>query len=158
VKISDKYSRGLSVIELVVASAIVSLFIGALALSLSAFLRLSSANLENVKGTFLAEEGIEAVKFLRNADWQNISSLNTGSSYYLNFTGSSWEIVNNETLIDGLFSRRLVFENVFRDSNGEIVQNGGTLDAGSRKLSVTVSWLSGGATTFKSISTYITDI
>ncbi|TSC60881.1 MAG: Uncharacterized protein G01um1014107_214 [Parcubacteria group bacterium Gr01-1014_107] len=154
----DKNSRGLSMVELVVASAILSLFLVALSLSYVAFLRLASVNLNSVKATFLAEEGIEAVRFLKDADWQNIASLNTGLNYHLNFTGLSWQIVSNETLIDG-FSRSLIFENVFRDSNGKIVESGGTLDQGSRKLSVSVSWLSGGATTTtRSISTYIADI
>lgn len=145
-------------VELVVASAILSLFLVALSLSYVAFLRLASVNLNSVKATFLAEEGIEAVRFLKDADWQNIASLNTGLNYHLNFTGLSWQIVSNETLIDG-FSRSLIFENVFRDSNGKIVESGGTLDQGSRKLSVSVSWLSGGATTTtRSISTYIADI
>jgi hypothetical protein len=154
----NKYSRGLSLVESVIASAVVSLFVGALALSFSAFLRVTSVNLESVKAAFLVEEGMEAVKFLRDADWQNIASLNTDFNYYLNFTGSSWELVTEGFLMDDLFLRSLVFDDVFRGSNGEIVQSGGTLDPGSRILSVSVSWFSRGATTTRSVSTYIADI
>jgi hypothetical protein len=154
----NKYSKGLSLVESIVASAVVSIFVGAMVFSYSTLLRITNSNLESIKATFLIEEGVEAMKFFRDADWQNISSLTTGSNYYLNFNGSSWDIVTQESLIDDLFLRVLVLDDVFRDSNGELVQSGGTLDTGSKRLSVSVSWLSGSATTTKSVSTYITDI
>ena len=159
---NKKFSKGLSIIELVLATAIVGAFLTAIIFSFTSFLRLSFLNIKTVKAVFLAEEGIEILKHLRNASWEeNLSFLvsNGVKGYYLNFTGSGWEVSEDNVFIDGLFERKFVLEDVYRDeSSGQIVESGGTLDAGTRKLTVYLSWLSGDATTTKYITTYLADI
>src|SRR3989344_5777988 len=158
---NKKFSKGLSIIELVLATAIVGAFLTAIIFSFTSFLRLSFLNIKTVKAVFLAEEGIEILKYLRNASWEeNLSFLvsNGVKGYYLNFTGSGWEVSEDNVFIDGLFERKFVLEDVYRDeSSGQIVESGGTLDAGTRKLTVYLSWLSGDATTTKYITTYLAD-
>ena len=149
--------------ELVIAVSIIAVFIISITFSFSLFLRLAFSNTQKVKAAFLTEEAVEAVKFLKQSDWEgNISSLESGTDYFLKFGGSTWEISDAYDLIDGLFDRRLVLECVLRDGEGEIVSEEDCedpdADPGTRKITVFVSWLRNNATTTESFSTYIADI
>ena len=97
-------------------------------------------------------------KIFRDTSWTNISAPVTGSSYYLTFNGTSWATSTTNTYIDGVFERKIVLSDVYRDANDDIVSSGGVLDTGTRKATVTVSWYEKTATTTKSISTYLTNI
>jgi hypothetical protein len=160
--VNKKLSRGLSIIELVLATAIISAFLIAVIFSFTSLLKLAFSNVKTVKAVFLAEEGVEVVKYLKDVSWENNINLlvsNGTKGYHLNFTGLGWEISEDNIFIDGSFERIFVLENVYRDeSSGQIVESGGSLDAGAKKLTVYISWLSGGATSTRYISTYIADI
>lgn len=154
----NKSSKGLSIVELVVAVAIITIFLSAIVFAFNSFLKLSSNNIKNVKAVYLAEETMEVMKFLKSVDWVlNIAPLNSNQDYFLNFTGDSWEIVSTENMIDE-FERKFVLQDVLRDAEGKIVESGGNLDLGTKKLTVYISWQSGIATTTKSVSTYIANI
>ena len=59
---------------------------------------------------------------------------------------------------DGIFTRIVTFAAVSR-SGGAIVTNGtGSVDSGTRLVTVTVSWQEGGVTVTKTVSAYISDI
>lgn len=152
-----KNIKGFSIIELVIASAIIAVFLSAVVLSFSSFLKFSSYNIRSIKATFLAEETIEVVKFLKNSDWETyVDPLNSNQDYYLSFDGSLWAIVSIPNMVDE-FERKFILEDVDRDAEGEIVESG-TLDLGTKKITALVSWFNGNATSTKTISTYISNI
>lgn len=120
--------------------------------------RIVGESVRSVQASFLAEEGVEALKILRDKGWQdNIASLNAGADYYLEFDGTSWKATATGQMIDGFFTRKFVLENVYRDADDDITESG-TEDDGSRKATVSVSWQGRNGTTTKNISTYLTDI
>jgi hypothetical protein len=150
--------RGVSLVEVVIAASIITVFVVVLMGAYSIYLKFSLANLNNVKAIFLIEEGLEAGRFIAHSGWQdNIETLDFGQDYYLEFSGSVWSLSETPVLIDGTFDRRIVFEDVFRGADGRIADSG-TLDSGTKKATVFVSWNSGSSQTTRSISTYITDI
>lgn len=156
-----KSEKGLSIIELVIVVSIISVFIISVALSYSLLLRLAFSNLANVKGTFLAEETIEVVKFLKVEDWAaNIASLDSGEDHFLSFNGEKWLVVSENHFIDNLYERKFVLSDVYRDASGAIVEPlAGELDEGTKKVTAYISWRKdSSATTTKILSTYITDI
>jgi len=154
-----KSKTGLSIVELVIAVAIITLFLAALVFAFSSFLKLAFSNVKSVKAAFILEETIEVVKFLRDASWEdNIAPPSAGAYYFLNFTRNSWTISSSNTFVGSIFERKFKFEDVSRDSNGKIVETGGTTDPGTKKLIAEVSWWSGNATTTRTASTYITNI
>ncbi len=71
--------------------------------------------------------------------------------------GSLWQASTTNTYV-GNFERRVTFAAVYRDTNSDIVSSGGTLDSGARFVTSSVSWSVRGATTTRSVSTYLTDI
>ncbi|NQV88178.1 MAG: hypothetical protein HQ402_01295 [Parcubacteria group bacterium] len=152
--------KGMGLVEVLVAVSIVTAFIVVLVSVHTLYLKTAFSNMNTVKSAFLLEEGVEAVKFMRDASWSaNIASLVSGTTYYLDFTGTSWQSTNSNIYIDDVFERKFVIDDVYRDATTkDIVTSGGSLDAGTKKVTVYLSWWSGTSTTTKSIPTYITDI
>ena len=148
--------RGFTIVEVLVGSAIIAFFIAAIISSYTFYLQISPTNVRNIQATLLAQEGVEAVKLIRNEDWStNIDPLSNSTTYYLDFVSGAWTLTTSANTIDSMFTRIVEFNAVNRDGNDDIAASG-TNDDGTRELIVTVSWDSGAES--KSISTYITNI
>jgi hypothetical protein len=152
--------KGLSLVEVLVASSIIIIFFIALVGIYNTYLKISRTNIYSIKAGYLAEEGIEAIKSLRDISWNNnIAPLSTNSDLYLTFSGGRWVSTTTNTYIDGGFERKINISEVNRDpSNGDIVSSGGTLDSGTRLVTVTVSWLYKNSTSTRVMATYITNL
>ena len=158
-----KYSKGFTLVEVLVACAIISTSTFALMSAATKGIQLSNQALRQTQASFLLEEGAEAVKSIRDASWANISSLTLDTNYYLTFnTGTNtWSLGTIAVgTIDGLFTRTVVLSGVSRDGNDDIVTSGGTYDdTRTKKVTVNVSWpLSDASTSSKDLSFYISDI
>lgn len=155
-------AAGFGVIEVLVAATIISTVIFSLFNVFVLANRLSEEAGSKIKANFLAEEGLEAVRYLRDASWQaNLSGLSAGTNYYLAFDdiASRWSIVSSDPgAIDGVFTRIVTAGNVSRDSNDNIVTSGGTNDPNTKKINVQISWMVRGATASTTLSTYLADI
>jgi len=148
-------------VELVVAIGILTAFVVSIAVSYSLLLRLAFANVSNIKATLLAEETIEVVRYLKTVNWDaNIDPLNTDQDYFIRFVNATnWEITGEYNLVDGIFERKFVLEEIRRNSSGVIVDSGGSLDPDTNKITVYVSWpKDNGATTTKTMATYISKL
>lgn len=154
-----KTNHGFVLVEALVAAAILSLV---LASGIGAFLLSVRASLENgaeMQSAFLADEGLEAVRVLRDSGWGgNIASHASGSVLYLAFETGAWHATSTNLYVDNTFERRVTFSDVYRDGNQDIVTSGGTLDDNTKKVTVSVSWLASGGTTTRSLSMYLTNL
>ena len=108
------------------------------------------------KAIYLAQEGQEVLRFLRDYSWATyIASLNTGQDYYVTRSGSTWVIQSTDPgLIDNKYTRTVRFESVNRDGNDDIATTG-TLDPGTREAIVTVDWDTGARSYV--LTSYLTD-
>lgn len=160
---SVNYKKGSALVEILVAVFIFSAILGSLITASSMYLRGAGDSLRSAKGAYLAQEGVEAIKIMRDTGWSNISTLNNNTDYYLYFdtsssTNNTWKATSTISTIDSIFDRTFKLYSVNRDSNGRVVLNGGTLDSNTREVNVSVSWKLKGATTTKVLSTYITNM
>ncbi len=153
-----KNSAGVSLVELLVAVAVI--FVALVALSgLGSFvLKISERVKKNVVATNLAQESLEVTRAMREQNWNLISNLTVGSVYHPAKTGSpaQWTLVSGSENISG-FSRQVVLNNVYRDSNDDIVASGGTLDSSSKKVIATVSWNDSGQNFQLILISYLTN-
>jgi hypothetical protein len=152
---------GLSLVEVLFGTSIILIFVVALVGVHNFYIKVSARSADTSKALLLAEEGIEGVKFLRDSSWaNNITPLSFDETYFLRYstTTNTWQMTYEPSLIDGRFERTLRILMVRRDTSGRIVPSGGIADPNSRLVTTRVSWSSRGATTTKSISTYITNI
>lgn len=154
-----KYQDGFSLIEIVVGSAVCLMVLVGLLSAFTTIFQLSLANTNKVQAAFLEEEGLDAVRIMRDNGWTaNIASKTSGTAFYLNFIGGTWQSTTTNIYVDGTFERKVIISDIYRDANQDIVQNGGSLDPKTKKVAVSISWLVKGATTTQSLSTYITNI
>ena len=156
--------NGFGLIEVLIASAIISASLIALASVVQLSFRVSSESFKTIKAEFLAEEGLEVMLILRNDSWLSlISSLSTTTPYYLIFstTTSSWQATStNPGLTLGRYTRTIIIGEVYRrNSDDDIVASTSpdakTLDTGTIKVTSRVSWEGAKSVEFV---TYIADI
>lgn len=138
-----KFSFG--IIEIVLSVAIIFIAMFSMAQASIIFFRFTSISDPPQQAAFLAKEGIEVIRFLRDQSWSNYvatSSVITGTVYYPVASGSAWQLSSsNPGLLLGRFTRELVLSSVNRDASGNIVVSGGSPDASTRKVTVTVTWI-----------------
>lgn len=113
---------------------------------------------EKARALAIAQEGIEAVRTIRDAGWiSNIESLSFGSTYYVATSSNQWVLTGtNPGLIANTYTRTTVIDAVSRDINDDIVAMGGTDDPGTKKVTMTVTW--GNPIKTVQLITYITNI
>jgi len=163
------FKKGIELVEVLIAAFIFTVVLATLITASNLYLSGADANLKSVKAAYLAEEGIEAVKTIRDVGWSNITSLasttaTTSQNYYLlfNTTTSLWQATTTASYgsVDSLFVRSFNLSNVVRETSDSYhnISSSGTADPNTELLKVSVSWQNQGSTTTKSISTYITKI
>ena len=155
----NDFSTGLTLVEVLVATSIVLIFIVVLFGVYNTYLRIVSSNTQSVKATYLAEEGLEVIRFLRDSSWDdNILPLSSETDYKLIFESGTWQFSATSIYIDAIFDRSVIFHDVYRDTNGDIVSSGGNLDENTKLVTINVSWWRNAATSTKSLSTYIMNL
>lgn len=149
-------NKGFGLIEIVVGVSILAVSLVGIGAVAQRSLALSRASLQETQANFLLEEGSEVVRFFRDTAWVNISGLSTTTTYYLTY-GTKWATTTTLTKVDNVFTRSITVADVKRDVNDDIASSG-TYDAGTKKISVTLSWPNGIATSTKTVQFYLTDI
>lgn len=156
--IHNASERGVGMLEIVIAVAIISAaFFSVLQINTFTLKAMQDRN-DKARALAYAQEGIEAMRNMRDGGWTaNISGLTFGATYYLTTSGSQWALTGiNPGVIGGKFTRTIVLDNVSRDINDDIITVGGADDPKTKKVTVAVSW----GTPLKNVQlvTYITDI
>ena len=154
-----KTNSGVSLIEIVIASAIMSVTLVSLVSVYSAIEKYSFANVRSLKAIELAEEAGEVLRFMRDSGWTaNIASLTNGTTYRTYWTGTAWTISTTAPLIESKYDVSFVLSAVNRDTNYNVVSSGGTLDTSSRKALISVAWKENNATSTKTSEEYLFNV
>ena len=155
-------NKGISLVEVVMGTAIIlAITVGFVSISIT-FIKSTSNSIYNTKAVFLSEEGIEAMKTLRDLSWNsNIANLSVNTNYYIYFdnVNNLWKITTNpQPFIEGLFERKISIQNVPRDGSGRIGL--GTNDLNTRLVSVSLSWFDRNlrATTTDTMKSYLMNL
>ncbi len=138
--------KGISIIEILIAIAIIVIaLIGLLGL-ITFSLRISTLIKETTQANSLAQETLEAVRNFRDGtDWDTsgLRTLATSTAYYPEKSGDvppKWQLILGEETVNG-FTRKVEFEDVNRDLvDDDIVDSGGYNATDTKKVIVTISW------------------
>ena len=169
---SDKslpVQAGISIVELLVGAGILTLSLSALLGFLAFTLTTSSFLKQQAEATAFAQEALEAVRNFRDGtswnddDPQNqydgLGQTQTGVGYRISVSQDippRWQlIVDPETL--GMYTRSVIFENVQRDVNSNIVAVGGVNAPNTKKVTATVLWSAKSKNHQVDIVTYFTN-
>lgn len=152
-------NSGITVVEVLVGIAIFSVALTILLLSLNLFLAARHDVNRETKALYLAEEGIEAVRYLRDIDWNVLTGYTVDTPYYLSMTTSTVALGTSPVeVIDTDFRREIVFREVYRDNTTDdiVASTSGSnyLDTGSLEVEARVGF----DTTTTTLSTILTNI
>ena len=160
-KLNKKHigSKGFSVVEILVASAIIGIMVFSLAQVGALSFRLTNNASNRIEAAFLLNEGIEAVRFLRDESWGgNLELLTLDSDYFLVFDGSNYTFQTSAPpLTNEKFQRVLRFSEVLRNGQDDIDQVG-TADPRTRKVAIEIEWSDRETALTESVEFYITDL
>jgi len=130
--------RGQSLIEIVVAMAVFILIsFSVMSLALGSFDGLRKGG-EETRAYGLAEEAIEAVRSVRDGAWNELIN----NPAVVAISGNQWVLNSGASeLIDGKFTRTILFNDVCRDGSDNIVAcPGAYTDPQSKEVNVGVDW------------------
>ena len=158
--------EGFGLVEIVIAIGIITSALFASAVLVKMASQAIRQTTQSEQATFLAQEGIEVVRLLRDISWSsNIAPLAAGSTYYPVFNSGTqtWSLdTTNPGPIAGSFTRTVSVEDVYRkNADDDIVDASSpepkTIDPGTKKIIVETSWGSSPVHT-KEFITYVADI
>lgn len=154
------YRRGFGLIETVVGAAIVSVVLFGLAEVGQFTFRLTDEANFKIRASYLAEEGLEAARTMRDGGWsENIAPRALDTDYFFNFAGGQWQMgLAPVPPVDNVFGRRIRFSAVYRGAEDDIVSSGGALDPNAKKVTVDAWWSNRGRAATTTISTYLTNL
>lgn len=149
---------GFGIVEVIVAAAIISLALAGMAVLGNFALRIQSHLKQNLIATNLAIEAIEATRAVKEESWANFSVLGLDIPYHPEKIGppAKWVMVGGAQNING-FSRQIVFSQVLRDMDDDIVESGGIPDSNTRKITVIISWFERGQSYQVVLNSYSTN-
>lgn len=152
--------KGIGLVEVIVSVSILTIIMTGLISTFNYYVGAGTRSTEKIQAQLLAEETLEAIRYMRDSGWSNLGTLATGTAYHLNFTGTFWEATTTAIIIDNMFEQTFVLDDVYRkDSDDDIVPlsslDAKTLDPDTKRI--TVSVLTNSATTTE-ISTYMTNL
>lgn len=157
--------RGYSLIEIVISVAILAAFFSGAIVANYFELKIVNEGVRRGRAAYLAEEGLEAARIVRDMSWSNnIAPLVSGTTYYPTFS-INWKIISSDPgPIEGTYRRTVVFDDVYRKNNDDDIVDVSSLDpkyldSSTKKITVAVSWTSSdGSAKVETISTYLADL
>ncbi len=144
-------------VEILVAASIIVVTVLAVMRVAQKSVYLSRQALHTAQAGDLLEEGAEAVRITRDNAWTNVSGLTAGTTYYPTFSGGTWTLTTTSNTV-GIFTRTVKMAAVKRDNTTSDISTTGTDDAGTKLITVTVTWSEEGTTFSKTLSFYISNI
>lgn len=151
--------QGFGIIEVIVAMAI---FVTMAATGVTSILHSFSINRlgnEETQAHMLAQQGIEAVRSIRNQNWTNMdignSTCGSSQNHGLATGTGSWTFSGTSQTLER-FTRVITLENVCRDTNGFISSSGTVYDPDIKFVTADVTWdFTSSRTNTVSTSTYL---
>ena len=146
---------GITLIEVIVGVSIIAVSLVAIGFSVTAYVDARSALLTNAKTAYLAEEGYEILRALRDEDWNTIDALPLNTTQYLAVSTTTIGVTNTPEVIDADFSRSFVVRPLYRNATDDVVSStalGATVDDNGREIEINVIGPAG-TSTFEAILT-----
>ncbi len=127
--------NGFSLVEIIVAVALFAVITRGGIIGMIAPLSSNRSSGEISKATQLAQEGLEAVRSIRDLDFTSL----VGGTKGVGVSSSVWAFVGTSDVTDK-FTRIINITNASRDAGGTLVASGGTTDPDTFVVKTDVNW------------------
>lgn len=153
--------KGVTIVEVMIGLLILSIAMVFIFHTFTLFFTAQRLTVQNAQAVYLAEEGQEMMRYLRDDNWTTFSGLAYDTARYLSIATST--IITNTTpeVIEGLFTRTITIRRAYRNSNDDLVASttpGASVDVGSRLVEISVTWGTTNGVKLYSLLTNIHDI
>lgn len=138
-QIFNFYNLGQSLVELVLLMGLLGIILPVLITGFASSREGKVQQKQRLKATALLKETEEAVRTVREMDWESFSIIPTSTPYHPE-QSTSWTMVAGVQNLPDSFSREVVFDEVKRKVTGEIDPAGTIVDPSTKKITVTVHW------------------
>ncbi|HSW87943.1 MAG TPA: hypothetical protein VLG12_02150 [Candidatus Saccharimonadales bacterium] len=129
--------KGFSVLEVILAVALFAIFsIGMVSVVLQGFDANRLGSEETIANQY-ASEGIEAVRSIKNQGFSNV--VNSAGTGVVRNGSNVWAFSGTNNTF-GKYTRVITITDTQRDSIGNVVASGGTVDPNTKTVTATVSW------------------
>ena len=151
--------KGFGIVEVLVASTISIIILLGIASYLNYAMKVSAEGAKKVEALYYTKSLIEQARAARDEDWDNISTLTKDVSYNFQESATSpkkWVAVLGQRTF-GEYTAQIVFSEVNRDINDDIVSVGGSPDSNTIKAASTVTYLTRDGTKQIDLFEYLTN-
>lgn len=153
--------RGFNLVEIVVATGIISLSLVSVIAIAGRSIALSHRALNTYGAAVALSEAAEAVRSVRDNDWADIAALTPGATYFplYDLSTNTWSLSTDpDDGAVGIYTRMVAMSDVSRSVTDDI-DVAGTDDPGTKRFVATIFWREGtGATVTKTMTFYLSDI
>ena len=152
--------RGIGSVEVLIGTAIVALTLSFTIATVNHFFTVGTKTADRVAAAYLAQEGVEALRFVRDSSWATIAALPTDTARYLDIDSDTIGITTTPEVVDG-FERTVFVRDVYRRSAGDDIVDeasevGKVLDPNSKLVEVSVHAPATGVTVM--LGAYLTNL
>lgn len=116
---NQKSERGITLVEVIIGVTILSIVVLMVLLTITLFLDTRGQVMKKTKALYLAEEGQEMLRFLRDEDWTILDGETVNTPHYFSISGSNITITNTPEIIDGIFLREFELQPLYRQNTTE---------------------------------------
>lgn len=152
-------SRGVALIEVAIGVSIIALVLIFTMYAVTQYIHTGRTVSEKTAALYLAEEGLEMIRFVRDTSWNTIANLNVNATHYFATAGGVITVGNVPENI-GEYSRSISIDPLYRDNTTDDIVSraapGSVLDVDSKYVTVTVTW--GSPAQSISLTTVLTDL
>jgi type II secretory pathway pseudopilin PulG len=125
----NKDQVGATLIEVLVAIGLLGIMLPALTEAILTSNTAQPTTTQRLYATYLLQEITQATRNIRETNWNSFA---TDGTYHPVISGSKWALSSGSG-ISGGFNNQIVISDVERDSSGNIVSSGGTVDPSIKK-------------------------
>lgn len=134
-------SKGISIVEIIVASAIIAVSVVGIVAAIQVYLKVVYQNTRETQAVLLLDETAEALQYMRDDSFStHFDSITFGDTYTIFWNGTGYELSTSTVMLPYDMTRTVVFDEVERDGSDVIVSSGGTVDVDTIKAAVTIEW------------------
>ena len=130
------YNKGFSILEVILAAGIFSIFSAAALMFMFSGLKGEQQGNNAQTALAYAREGLEAVRAIRDNSFDDMADTEGKG---LDFSGGKWSLSGDHDNFD-IYKRVISINAVKRDTDQNIVSGGGTDDPDMKEIISTVSW------------------
>lgn len=154
---TQQKTAGISLIEVVFGVTIISIALIFIGYTVTLFVEARHEMRAGAQALYLAEEGYELIRAVRNDSWSTIDGLSVDTPYTFDISTTTIAVGSTPEIIDGEFNRVFEVRELYRDGDDDVVASttpGSTADDEAREVLIRVGYQYG-TTTLRGIVTNI---